>query len=173
MGTGKFAGRRGMTTLSACGPPVEVPISTISTRPLVATPGGIGGSALATGRPWRSGACAAALTFSTSSSAMSSSLSVASAVGFCTKSMAPASRAASTASPAWLATLMMMIGTGRRAICARTKSVPSICGMFRSQVTTSGFSSATCSSASTPSRAVPTTSMNGLRSSICLTTLRT
>ena len=55
----------------------------------------------------------------------------------------------------------------------RTKATPSIAGMFRSQVTTSGLSSAIISSASAPSRAVPTTSMNGLRESICLTTLRT
>ena len=68
---------------------------------------------------------------------------------------------------------MMTIGTGRRAICSRTNPTPSMLGMIRSQVTTSGFSSATSSSASTPSRAVPTTSMNGLRDSICLTTLRT
>ena len=98
---------------------------------------------------------------------------MASAVGFCTKSMAPASSAASTCSPASAAMLMITIGTGRRAICARTNATPSITGMFRSQVTTSGRRVSTSSSASPPSRAVPTTSMNGLRSSICDTTFRT
>ena len=68
---------------------------------------------------------------------------------------------------------MMTIGTGRRAICCRTKATPSISGMFKSQVMTSGFSSGASSSASCPSRAVPTTSTNGLRVSICVIILRT
>ncbi len=38
---------------------------------------------------------------------------------------------------------------------------------------TSGSISSASSSASRPSRAVPTTSTNGLRDSICVTTLRT
>ena len=104
---------------------------------------------------------------------MSISFSVASAVGFWTKSMAPASSAASTCAPCSAAMLMRTMAIGRRAICVRTKVRPSITGMFRSQVTTSGRSSSTRSSASAPSRAVPTTSMNGLRDSIWATTLRT
>ena len=50
--------------------------------------------------------------------------------------------------PTSLAMLTRTIGTGWRAICCRTNSTPSIPGMLKSQVTTSGFSSATRSSAS-------------------------
>jgi hypothetical protein len=53
------------------------------------------------------------------------------------------------------------------------KPTPSSSGMIRSQVMTSGRSSAAISSASLPSRAAPTTSMNGLRDNICRITLRT
>jgi hypothetical protein len=113
------------------------------------------------------------LTFSRSSSATSSRRSLASAVGFCTKSIAPASSAASTSSPARLAMLMMTIGIARRDICSCTKRTPPISGMFRSQVMTSGVSSRASSSASRPSRAVATTSTNGLRDSICVTIFRT
>src|SRR5579884_1170843 len=45
--------------------------------------------------------------------------------------------------------------------------------MLRSSVITSGRSCSTSSKASSPSRAAPTTSRNGLRESICRTTLRT
>src|SRR5580765_2851780 len=89
------------------------------------------------------------------------------------KSTAPASSALRTSSPASLATLTMTMGTGARAICSRTNPTPSRFGMIRSQVTTSGFSSTTRSSASCPSRAVPTTSRNGLRVKIWVTTFRT
>ena len=60
----------------------------------------------------------------------------------------------------------------RRAICCRTKVAPSICGMLRSQVTTSGFSSRRV-------RALPARHARshhfdeGTLESICLTTLRT
>src|SRR5689334_1822674 len=45
--------------------------------------------------------------------------------------------------------------------------------MTKSQVITSGFSSAAMASASSPSRAIPTTSMKGLRERISRTTFRT
>src|SRR6185436_1910429 len=172
-GTGQSAGSCGTSTLSPCGPPVEMPMTTTSIGPRAArrTAGCAGCGARAA--MLRRGDRAAALTLSISSSAMSISRSVASAVGFCTKSIAPASSAASTCSPDSAAMLMMMMGMGRRAICARTKDTPSITGMFRSEVTTSGRSSCTRPSASSPSRAVPTTSTKGLRPSICDTTLRT
>ncbi len=104
---------------------------------------------------------------------MSPSFSVANAVGFCTKSTAPASRAARTCSPDSAAMLMMTIGMGCLPICACTNETPSITGMLRSHVITSGASSFASSSPSCPSRAMPTTWMNGLRDSICDTTLRT
>jgi hypothetical protein len=104
---------------------------------------------------------------------MSSSFSVARAVGFWMKSIAPASSAASTRSPASLAMLMTTIGTGRRRICSAMKATPSMPGMIRSVVTTSGCSRSTISSASVPSRAVPTTSMFASDDSIWLTTFRT
>ena len=85
----------------------------------------------------------------------------------------PGVHARMTCSPLSLAALSRTTGTGRRAICRRRKSSPSISGMFRSRVTTSGRSCSTNSSASAPSRAAPTTSRKGLRQSICRTTLRT
>jgi hypothetical protein len=69
--------------------------------------------------------------------------------------------------------LTSTIGTARRDICACTNATPSIPGMLRSQVITSGRSASAISSASSPSREVPTTSRNGLRDSIWLTILRT
>ena len=174
IGTGRSAGSLGMTIFSACGPPVEMPITTMS---IALAPAAVDtGSGSGAGTPVTilfMGAPAAALTFSTSSSATSSRRSLASAVGFCRKSIAPASSADSTCSPAPLTTLMMTIGIGRRAICARTNATPSISGMLRSHVMTSGRISSATSSASRPSRAVATTSRNGLRDSICVTTLRT
>ena len=116
IGTGSSAGSRGITIFSACGPPVEMPmhddVDRAGCRGRRAT---AGAGDLARDAP--AARAAAALTFSISSSAISSSRSVASAVGFCTKSTAPASSAASTCSPDSLATLTMTIGTGRRAIC--------------------------------------------------------
>jgi hypothetical protein len=68
--------------------------------------------------------------------------------------------------------LTMTIGNRRRDICRWMKPTPSVPGMIRSQVTTSGLSCSTSSSASSLSRAVPTTSSVGLRDSISFTTLR-
>jgi hypothetical protein len=185
-GTGKLAGRRGINCLSACGPPVDTPITRMSVRRglvgAVSSAGAVGadgavgggdaGALVALATP-RSLAPAAALTFAMRSSATSSTRSDASAVGFCTTSTAPASSARMTCSPVSLAALSRTTGTGRRAIWRRRKSSPSSCGMLRSSVTTSGRSCSTSSSASAPSRAAPTTSRNGLRESICRTTLRT
>ena len=68
------------------------------------------------------------MTLATSSSATSNTFSVASAVGFCTKSIAPASRPLSTRSLDSPAMLTITIGTGRIAICRRMNSTPSITG---------------------------------------------
>ena len=65
------------------------------------------------------------------------------------------------------------MGIGFRFICLCTKPTPSNSGMVKSQVTTSGFSSSTICSASSPFRAMPTTSMYGLRESISFTTFLT
>jgi hypothetical protein len=62
-------------------------------------------------------------------------------------------------------TLITTMGTARLAIWALTNATPSISGMTRSHVTTSGSSSSTITRASTPLRAVPTTSRKGLRDS--------
>src|SRR5262249_9493278 len=50
---------------------------------------------------------------------------------------------------------------------------PPVPGIIRSTVSTSGLNSCTISKASSPSRAIPTTSMKGLRLNICLMTFRT
>ena len=97
----------------ARGPPVDTPMTTtICTRlrNVVAAEAARAGTARAVAP---SGASAAATTFATSSSAMSNTFSVASAVGFCTKSIAPASRPLSTRSLDSAAMLTMTIGTGR------------------------------------------------------------
>ena len=161
-----------MTVLNACGPPVEMPSTTMSNSPR----GFLGAShsrvsVLAGGLRIR--ALAAALTLAASSAPTSRRRSDARAVGFWMKSTAPASRALNTSSPASLATLRITMGRGRRAICSTTNASPSMFGIIRSHVTTSGFSASTCSSASRPSRAVPTTSTDGLRDNICVTTFRT
>ena len=115
-------------SFSACGPPVEAPITTITSargrrgrgdrRRVVGPTRSPSGS--------RRGAWAAALTFSINSSPMSRSLSVARAVGFCTKSMAPASSAASTCSAGRLAMLMIDDGNGLpRHLRRRRRSRPS------------------------------------------------
>ena len=75
-------------------------------------------------------------------------------------------RGRSDRSPDSLATLTTTIGSGRLAIRSRTKPTLSRLGMMRSQVTTSGWSSATRSSASCSSRAVPTTSMHGISTAV-------
>src|SRR3954467_6758625 len=127
------------------------------------------------GSMWRffTGAVAAPLTFSMSSSRTARRSWLARAVGFWTKSTAPASMASRTISASAEEALRRRMGIGVRDICWRTNSTPPRRGMVRSQVMTSGFSSAVISRASTPSRAMPTTSMKGLRESISRTTLRT
>ena len=98
---------------------------------------------------------------------------MASAVGFWTKSTAPASSAVRTSSPDSLATLTMTIG--HRPPRHLLADEPDAVEVRHDQVAGDdvGLELATSSSASRPSRAVPTTSMNGLRDSICVTTLRT
>ena len=68
--------------------------------------------------------------------------------------------------------LTITIGTGRTAIWRLMNATPSVPGMIKSHVTTSGRSRSTISSASSPSLAAPTTSIDGCRDSISLTTLR-
>ena len=83
-GIGKSAGKRGISTLSACGPPVEMPINEdvgCATREC-ATFDAAGGGVATAAATRHICAPAAALTLATSSSATSSSRSVASAVGF-------------------------------------------------------------------------------------------
>jgi hypothetical protein len=114
-GIGKSAGSGAITDFSPCGPPVETP--TTKTLYLFWN----AAVEIASRAGWacdssRIEAPDAAITFATNSSATSKTFSVASAVGFCTKSIAPASRPLSTRSLDSPAMLTMTIGRRRRDI---------------------------------------------------------
>ena len=103
----------------------------------------------------------AATTLATRSAPTSYRRGVASAVGFCTRSKAPACSAS-------MADLALGFRDAhdhhaRRPVpgSARSRPSPSRSGIMRSSVTTSGESSPIFSSASRPSEAVPTTSRRG------------
>src|SRR6185436_15974901 len=75
MGTGRSAGKRGTIVLSACGPPVEMPMTTMSTLPApvrartgARTAAAAGGAAPAPAKTRRIGASAASFTLSRSPS---------------------------------------------------------------------------------------------------------
>ncbi len=78
----------------------------------------------------RGGAAAASLTFCTNSSRTASSSSVAKAVGFWTKSTAPACKASNTNSASCGEAVRIRIGTGLRAICLRGRSRDAVRDQF-------------------------------------------
>ena len=111
-------------------------------------------------RSWR-----VAWTLRISSSWIVASSGAARSVGFATKSTAPSSSARNTVSSP-LRPLTTSTGVGRFAISSRRKVKPSMRGISRSRVIRSGRSWSALRSASSPSRAQPTTSTIGEVSSM-------
>ncbi len=176
-GTGKSAGSSASSFVTAWGPPVDAPSTTSRTvEPSTAAAAvGISASFSACPRSPAAGdfARAAILTFSTSSVETSNSCSVASAVGLWTSSMAPACSAAMARS---LCSSLVLTTTHRGApglpCRACSTPTPSRLGIRRSNVITSGASSPIFSSASSPSRAKPTTSISASDDRTSRNTLR-
>src|SRR4051812_17418033 len=164
------AGRRGTSSPSAFGPPVEDAISTMRRMPGRAGAGGLSGRAAVpcgragarriAGRPWRRRPASAASPTLRASSLVNASIDSPRA-GLATRSIAP-SASASTARAPWAGekaeTTTTGTGSALPPLSARKTPMPSRPGMARSRVMASGLCSRQAASASSPSAAVATTS---------------
>src|SRR6266705_3088212 len=106
-------------------------------------------------------------------SAICSRRPAAASLGLGRKSTAPKARALNVAyPPCFECVLKRTTGKGARRMMRRSASIPSMRGISRSSVTTSGRSSSIFFNANAPSMAVPTTSMEESRARIAGISLR-
>src|SRR5689334_6420666 len=161
---------------SAFGPPVEIPIAMIllgSRRGRNAILFGLGRSSTTGAVVFRSLLLAATLILLIRSRAISSMCAEAASRGLATKSNAPRASALKVAlAPSVVSALTTITGTRNRRVIWRSVSRPSMRGISRSSVTTSGRRSSIFFSPNAPSIAVPTTSISLSRARICGINLR-
>ena len=159
IGTGKFLGILGNSSLKAIGPPVEEAIATISFLPAEKAPVNtvcfFGKSTL-----FLTLATLAAKTLLIISSESSLMFSEIEPEGLAMKSTQPSDNALSVVSaPSLVKALSIMTGSGLDFMISVRALMPSILGISTSIVTTSGLRVLIWESASLPSLAVPTTSI--------------
>ena len=169
-GTSRAVEKSGMTLRSACGPPVDVPMTMASYRRGVdaratagRATGGAGIGRAAGGRPTMLSRTATSLP--ASSRWIASRLTcVSTPAGLRMKSKAPSIRAVTVVGAPSAVRLLTMITRGASPRCfkAFSTSMPSIPGICTSSVTASGLAWAINSMASKPLDAVPTTSTPGI-----------
>ena len=156
---------------SAFGPPVEMPMAMmrvggdVERAPFFSATGGSMGTVA--GGSLRPAARLATLIFSMRTSAIFSRWPAAASVGLAMKSTAPSASAFKVEyAPSFECVLNKITGSGARRMIRRSVSMPSMRGISRSRVTTSGRSSSIFFRANSPSIAVPTTSISGSRARI-------
>ena len=182
IGTGKFFGNLGSNSLNAIGPPVDDAIATMSRRPVLVG-GAIRRNSVDCGSVFadignapplpRTRAVLAATTFSIISRPMSLMFSEIEPEGLPIKSTQPSANARSVVSaPSCVIVLSIITGRGLVLMISCNAVSPSMFGISTSSVTTSGFNTLTCSSASRPSRATPHTSRRASVLSISLINCR-